>query len=95
MFSYVDSRSRLETIFSALAAMVVVSFSFLAWFGVVGLALLYTLGIKLPAPSALGTAIVFFAVGAFFTLYLISLAFLLWFLYRRRFVRREGESRKL
>ncbi len=94
MFSHVDNRSRLETIFATLTAIIVVTISFLAWFVVVGLALLYALGIKLPGPTPVATAAIFFVLGASGSLYLISLAFLVWYLYRRRFVRKEGESHK-
>ena len=95
MFSYVDPRSRLETIFATISAMVVVVFSFLTWFVVVGLALLYTTGVKLPGTSTEGTAIIFFFVGTMCTLYAVSLIFLIWYLYRRRFVRKQGEQLKL
>lgn len=91
MFSYVDPRSKLETIFATLSATVVVVFSFLAWFVVVGLALIYTIGVKLPGTSTEGTAIIFFFVGVLCTLYVVSSAFLFWYLLRRRYVRRQGE----
>ena len=91
MFSEVDCRSKLETVFVTLASIVVVGFGFIVWFAAVGLTLLYALGAKLPGTSTLSTAVIFFLVGAVCMLYVVSLAFVAWYLYRRRSSKRFGE----
>lgn len=98
MLNIIDWSSRLEIACLLLSIVFVILFSATLWILVVGTALLYTFGVKLPSASSIsiGTGVAIGFIGGLSgALDLTSVAFIVQYFYKRRAPRKHPKGKLL